>query len=72
MKNKLATFIDSHDLTQADAATRLGVSVKTIYNNMEGPVSGSLSKQIDITTEDMRRERVAELAKELNELCSEG
>lgn len=62
MTNKLIEFRNKWDLKQSEAAVRLGVSLKTIYNNESGEASDSMLKRIEIANEEIRRERIQDLS----------
>lgn len=71
MKNKLIEFREKWNLQKADAAVRLGVSMKTIYNNESEITSDLMLKRIEIADEQLRREKIKELSGKIAEDCNE-
>jgi len=72
MPNELEQFTNEHcGGCKAIAAEALGVSLQTVYNNLEGDVSGSVAKKIEAARDRLKKQHMSKLAQELLDLCSD-
>ena len=69
--NQLQKFITEFELSESQAASVLGASRATIYNNLQGECSPAIIERIRSAKEEVRMSRVGQLIGEIQERAAE-